>query len=165
MPKVNYVSKARKDVPNSDIKAGESYYWWKFRFGGKHVSRTRPRASQLTQSGFLSQAYAIQERIEDTTYFESKDQFDEFKEEIISDLDNLQDECQTSLDNMPESLQESPTGQLLQERIDAIEDFKNEIEAIEVDEPVDEDDDNFTQELEEALQNALEELQACTFNV
>lgn len=67
MPRVHFVKKARKDVSNSDIKKGESYYWWKFRFGGKCVSRTPPKQSQLTQSDFLSQIYKIQDRISEMT--------------------------------------------------------------------------------------------------
>ena len=42
MPRVNYVKKARKAIPGADIKVGDAYYWWKFRYGGKHVSKIRP---------------------------------------------------------------------------------------------------------------------------
>lgn len=50
MARVMYVKKARKAIPSAGIKRGEGYYWWKFRFGGKRVSKTPPRRSQLTQS-------------------------------------------------------------------------------------------------------------------
>ena len=43
MPRVNYVKKARKNNPA--VKRGESYFWWKFRYGGKQYSKTRPRQS------------------------------------------------------------------------------------------------------------------------
>lgn len=36
MARATLVKKARKDIPGTDIKAGDSYYWWAFRFGGKH---------------------------------------------------------------------------------------------------------------------------------
>jgi len=65
MPRVNFVQKARKDNPVA--KAGESYYWWKFRYGGKHYSLTRPRESQLTQSEFLGAMYSLLEEIQDFT--------------------------------------------------------------------------------------------------
>jgi hypothetical protein len=60
MPRVNFVKKARKAIPSSGIKVGDSYYWWKFRYGGKFVSKERPRQSQLTQSK-LSGVYAAEE--------------------------------------------------------------------------------------------------------
>lgn len=31
MPRVTHVKKARKAIPGTDIKVGDSYYWWKFR--------------------------------------------------------------------------------------------------------------------------------------
>ena len=38
MPRVHHVKSARKDNPVA--KKGESYYWWKFRYGGKRYSKT-----------------------------------------------------------------------------------------------------------------------------
>ncbi len=57
MPRVTHVKKARKDNPV--CKAGESYYWWKFRYGGKRYSLTRPRPSQLTQSAYFGGLRAL----------------------------------------------------------------------------------------------------------
>lgn len=131
MPRVHFVKKARKDVPNSDIKAGESYYWWKFRFGGKRVSRTRPKASQLTQSSFLSTLYDIQDLLASPP---QDDSLPDFRDDIVSQLEDLKGECEDSLSNMPDSLQYSPTGELLQERIDALESAISELEGIELDE-------------------------------
>jgi hypothetical protein len=56
MPKVNHVKCARKDNPEHDIKAGESYYWWSMMQGSrgvKHYSKTYPKRSQLTNSDFF----------------------------------------------------------------------------------------------------------------
>ena len=60
MPNVTLVRKARKDNPV--CKAGESYYWWKFRNGGRNYSLTYPKPSQLTQSVYLSVIYDCQEQ-------------------------------------------------------------------------------------------------------
>ena len=38
MPKLNYVKKARKDYPESEIQKGDSYYWWQFNYGPKNKS-------------------------------------------------------------------------------------------------------------------------------
>ncbi len=62
MARAHHVNKARKDNPVA--KAGESYYWWKFRFGGRHYSKTEPKASQLTQSPYLSVIYSCEEQWE-----------------------------------------------------------------------------------------------------
>lgn len=149
MPRVNYVKKARKDNPA--VKAGESYYWWKFRYGGKQYSRTRPRASQLTQSPYLSQVRGLIERIEDENPL-VWDDFDAIREDIKGELECLKDETQSSLDNMPEQLQYAPNGELLQERIDALENAEMDIDNIDEfdeDEPTLSDFDNYD-ELKEA---------------
>ena len=52
---------------------------------------------------------------------------------IADELSNILDETQDSLDNMPEGLQEGDTGQLLQERIDALDDVISELESIDYD--------------------------------
>lgn len=122
MPKVHLVKKARKDNPA--VKAGESYYWWKFRYGGKRYSRAYPRPSQLTQSPFLSTVYAIEEGIGDS--------IDESAaQDIINELELLREECECSLDNMPDQFRDtSESGILLQERIDNLDQWIEEIECI-----------------------------------
>lgn len=119
------------------IAVGESYWWWQFQYRPKQYSKTQPSRSQLTQSGFLSSLYSIEDRISEVSYFDSKDDFDAFKDDIMGEIESLKDECQSSLDNMPESLQSAPTGELLQERIDALDSWHSEIDSIECD--VDED--------------------------
>lgn len=138
MTRAIFVKKARKDYPEHNIKKGESYYWWKFRFGGKHFSKTAPKASDLTQSGFLQTLYDIQERIEGVGVDED---LDSFLTDIKSDLESLRDECQSSLDNMPEHLQESSSsGEMLTNRIEALDSMIDELEGISTDVDVDEDD-------------------------
>lgn len=50
--------------------------------------------------------------------------------DITSELEELRDNCQDSLDNMPESLQDSETGEMLQERIDNVESVISELENV-----------------------------------
>jgi len=133
MARVTFVKKAQKDVPNTDIKKGDSYYWWKFRFGGKHCSKTQPKRSQLTQSGFLGSLYDLQDRIGEFTATD-KDEFDNFKDEILSEIEDLKSQCEDSLSNMPEHLQEgSSSGEMLTERIEALDNWYSEIESVECD--------------------------------
>lgn len=125
MARANFVKKARKDNPV--CKKGESYYWWKFRYGGKHYSLTQPKTSQLTQSEFLSQIYDVDERIQSMgieTNFESE------VSEIIDELNSLRDETEEKLYNMPEQLQDAPTGELLQNRVDEVQQMIDDLECI-----------------------------------
>lgn len=127
MPRVTHVKSARKDNPV--CKKGESYYWWKFRYGGKRFSLTRPRPSQLTQSAYFGGIRSLQEQIEDTEVNDNDD-FTSLRDEVASELNVLGNESQESLDNMPEQLQYAPTGELLQERIDACENASSEVESV-----------------------------------
>lgn len=138
MPRVHFVQKARKDNPA--VKKGESYYWWKFRYGGKRYSATRPRGSQLTQSAYFGTIRSLGEQVEDfsTTSYED---IQGLKEDMVSELENLRDETQEKLDNMAEyNLEYSPTGEMLQERVDALESAIDEIDMIDEDWEFDEDE-------------------------
>ena len=125
MPRVHFVKSARKKNPVADV--GESYFWWKFRYGGKRYSLKRPRPSQLTQSPYFSGLRSCVEMVED---WEDVDDLESLREMVVSDLSDLMDQCQESLDNMPESLQESPTAELLNDRISELESAMNEIESM-----------------------------------
>lgn len=159
MARANFVAKARKDIPGTDIKKGDSYYWWKFRHGGKHYSKTRPRPSQLTQSDFYSQVYGMQEEIEDV---EANDGLPDFVEDIASRLEDLASECEDKVQNMPEGLQQGSTAELLTERAEACRNAAEEFRALDLsewdenfDEPEREDDD--TDETYEAKLEAARE--------
>jgi len=128
MPRLNFVKKARKDVPNTDIKAGESYFWWKFRHGGKHTSKTRPPRSQLTQSAYLSALYDLQDGMGETpTAADMEGERDNLRDELQGFLD----EQQERLDSMPDQLRESSSsGEMLQTRIDSLENAISELENV-----------------------------------
>ena len=151
MPRVNFVKKARKDNPV--CKKGESYYWWKFRFGSKNYSLTHPKQSQLTQSEFLSQVYDIDDRlgsIDETSNFESDIQ------DIISELEILREECEEKRENMPEQLQDVGSGEILQNRVDGIEDMISDLESIDIDidsDLKDEEENERREEIAEEIKN------------
>lgn len=189
------LSKTDKTIPRDDddtifIAKGESYYWWQFQNSPKQYSKTRPRASELTQSAYYSTLYSIVEQIEDFSA-DSAEELSDFAESIKTELEDLRDTTQESYDNMPENLQYSPTADLLQERVDSLESGISEIESIDFDyEEEDEEElkqtiadeqsidtdvdgwedevENFIEEkrqelLSEWLQEKLEELQAISF--
>lgn len=144
------------------INVGESYYTWCFYGGQPQYSKERPRASQLTQNWFKQELYSIQEKIED---FEPEDVEDiaTFIDELHSDAESLRDECQEHLDNMPEQLQDSDSGQTLQERIDNLDsvigdldNFDSEFES-QIEREEDETDDEWMQRVLDEKQEWLDD--------
>lgn len=132
MPRVNKVEHARKDYPEFGIKKGEAYYWWKFRFGGKRVSKTYPKPSQLTMSEFLSSVYDINERLEQFSASSPSDAREQI-EELVSEINDLASEQEDKLSNMPDGLQQGSTGELLQSRAEALQDLASNLENIDTD--------------------------------
>jgi hypothetical protein len=163
MPKVTHVKKARKDVPGTDIKAGEPYYWWKFRYGGKRYSRAPPRASQLTQSAYLSALYDLQDEIGELAPGEN---LQAEVENIAERLRELADEQRSNREQMPEQLQDGSTGELLEERADMCEAAADELEAIDFDsfEHDPEADGDEDEQRDAWLEERLEEAQAVSLD-
>lgn len=134
-----------KSQPHPDgdkmiVAKGQSYYTWSFNFGPTFISLTYPKRSQLTQSDFLGQVYDLEDRIGELSC-DSAEDLDSERNDIVSELESLRDETQERFDNMPEGLQQGDTGQLLEERVSAVEDWISELEGVDLDydEPTDED--------------------------
>lgn len=143
MPKVKYV-KAAKDHPAQGIAKGEMYYVWaiKTQRGGITLrSKTPPRQSQLTLSEYKSAAWELVERLEDFQKPSDISDLVSFRDELVSDAENLRDEQQEKLDNMPEGLQQGDTGTMIQERIEALESFIEELGDIDFDCDIDMDEE------------------------
>jgi hypothetical protein len=145
MARANFVKAAAKDYPQHGIKKGDSYYWWKFRYGGKHFSKLPPKQSQLTQSAYLSQAYAIDEAVGELSA--SSDLAGEI-ESIVSDLESLADECESNRSNMPDALQDSETGTLLEERAQACRDAAESLQQADLDDFTEDEDQRETETCE-----------------
>jgi hypothetical protein len=112
---------------------------------------------------------------------ENKLDFEEFKEDFCSRVEQLRDETQEKLDNMPEGLQQGPTGELLQARVDGLESWKDELDNVECDYDeeelgieardelgvaVDDESDDvielINEKIQEKVDEAIEELRACS---
>lgn len=158
------LTKIDKTLPRDEndtifIKKGEPYYWWQFMYRPKQYSKTPPKPSELINSPFLSSIAQLQERIE-AYQPESKDDFESFRDEIAEEIQNMSDECQEKLDSMPESLQSAPSGETLSNRVEELDNWKSEVEAVECedeDEDADEDD-------EKPWDTAMQELQDTSYN-
>lgn len=134
MGKVQIIKKSRKEYKCSKcgkvIPAGSRYYKGEINFGPTIIRCTECglESWEVTTSDYQLQAGEIVYRWREN-YGVSQDGIDS----IVSDLESLRDELQDRLDNMPEGLQDGDVGQLLQERIDTLEDAISEMESIDVD--------------------------------
>ena len=158
MPRVHHVKKARKERPQCGVAVGDSYYHWSFRLGSRsstRCSKKYPRASQLTLSEFWIEAYSLIEAVEDGQPYEAEEDLEAAKQELRDGIDALRDDTVAKRDAMPENLQDSPTAELLEARIDALEQWDQEVDGIEV--PAEEDFEDRTDFLV-ALENAATEL-------
>ena len=167
MAKVHFVKKARKD--NQVVKAGESYHWWAFRYGGKHYSKTPPRQSQLTESMFLSTVWAVEESF---TYDAKSDDWRDSEalrsmiEDAVEQVQGAIDQSQESFDNIPESLQYGPTGEMLQSRVDEGEVMISDYEDINLDSYDGEevpDSGTIPEEFRDWIEERLEEAQLISY--
>lgn len=121
------------------VKKGETYYSWAFAFSPKQISLTYPKRQQLTRSSFLTAVYDIQDSLE-AIGADTPEDLQSLRDGILEEIRELAEQTQESLDNMPDSLQSSPTGELLQERIDALESWADDLEGIELDDYDDPDE-------------------------
>jgi len=157
MPKV-HKKKANKDYPEYGIKKGDTYYMWTLYKQRPRKSLTYPKASQLTASAFLSSIYDLNDQLSNIRQnVSSEDELQSEVETIKSELETLRDECETSRSNMPEHLQDVGTGEILQERYDAVEAMINEIDGIDL--SFDDEAD-----IDEWLDEKCEELSNIQFN-
>lgn len=144
MPQVRHIKKARKSNRKFGIKKGKPYWTWGFRSGSgfvKKVSLVPPKRSQLTQSEFWSTVYSIQEQVDDEKV-ECPEDFNELLGDVRGQLEELRDDTQSKLDNMPESLQNGSSGELLQERIDKLDEVIDGLpDELSCEEMSDEDED------------------------
>lgn len=157
MPRVHKVESSRKDYPEFGIKKGDTYYYWTKRYGGMKKSLTYPDRKQLTSSDFLIQIWDIEDNISSTNC-ETFDDFEPTIQGFIEELESLRDETQEKLDNMPEQLQYAPTGELLQNRVESIEEMISELENIDYDNNIDKEDYESDEEFEEALKDRIDSI-------
>lgn len=133
MPKIHKVEKARKAIPSINVAVGETYYWWKRRFGrsksGTVVkSKTYPKRQELTSSSYLCAVYDLEDKV---NAMSNEEILNGGLEDVYSDLETIKDELEEKLENMPEGLRESSdSGQTLQQRIDATEEAMSEVEEV-----------------------------------
>lgn len=151
---------ARKDYPESGVKAGDTYYFAQVQTGPRSSRTIRSLnpipQSQLTTSPFKSGWYAMQEAWEAS----AKDSEAIMEPaEVIRELGNA---AQESFENMPEGLQQGDTGQMLEARASACEEAADQLESQadvlnELEEPVEPLGDLETEEENAAARETYED--------
>lgn len=169
MPKVIRVKKCRKSPGKcgrcgTTIEKGQPYLYWEFAYSPKSIRCAAPACSpkpkDLTRSAFWGTVYGIQEEKWDA---DNIDDMVSRKEDVVGQLEELRDEQEEKKSNMPDSLQDGATGEILQERYDALDGVINNLEGVDIswDEPEkedDEEDDEFEARKTEELENRLSEI-------
>lgn len=135
MAKVQVIQKSRKENVcrkcGKTIPVGSKYFRGEINFGPTIIrcASCGLQSWEVTTSDYILAVGPI--------VYNWRDDFDfsdeTVAEDIASALESIRDDQQDRLDNMPEQLQDSSTGELLQERIDALESAIDELGYIDVD--------------------------------
>jgi hypothetical protein len=144
-----FTAKAAKDYPNHGIKKGEMYYYWTPGFRGvKQMSKTPPKASQLTTSK-MSAAYAAGEALEEAIDGAScvqdlVDALEEAASEIRSVAEEYEEASQAETGNgnrVPNADEMEEKAQGLNDWADSLENDQSEIEGLDASQYADMDID------------------------
>jgi len=141
------------------IQIGESYKWFRFRWGSKVVfcGVHSPRLSEMTTSDKLARLYGARESVEDAiSDADSIETLSSALEEAISTAEEVGSEYESSLENMPDGLQQSATGEAIQEKIDACSAWATELESCKAEL---ESEEEISPEMLEQIQSALDALE------
>lgn len=171
MGKIQYVKKARKEHKCSKcgnvIKVDEPYKKGVINFHPDIIRCVNCglKSWEVTTSDYCKEVGCICE-----DWSENYGCDETTAEQIVETLNDLLSQCQESLENMPENLKESSsTGDLLQTRIEQLEEAVNELEQISSDNLRREAEESATDEIgedgfdteaerEEAIDNLAQEL-------
>ena len=152
MAKIEYIKKARKQWKcnkcGCTIEKGDSYFKAEINFGPTIV-RCKKCGLQSWEVTTSEYGLAVGDLVHNWEEYHGAG--DCAPESVASAVAEIRDDVQSRLDNMPESLQYSPTGELLQERIDALDSAESELEGICVDEFKERALCTYSEELAEAI--------------
>lgn len=160
MARLHFVKKARKPIKSIGVKKGDSYYWWKFNFSRtKHCSKAQPPRSALTQSEFLGQVYDLEDRLSALDNTMTAEDIQSEVESIAEEIRNLGQEQEDKRGNMPDQLQDSGSGETLQNRYDSCEEWASNLEGVDFSV----DDDLKGEDLENRIEEIIEEVQGYSY--
>lgn len=124
------------------IVKGDTYLFYFQRYsktsrGVKKYRHTacRPTRSELTGSEFLQAIYGAEDSFTaQVADLRAKkvaiEEFEQYIDDAVSELEQARDGCEERREAMPEGLQDSETGQLLEERMEKCNDTISELEEL-----------------------------------
>lgn len=168
MARVHKIEHARKDYSEHGIAKGDTYYKWSLKTGPyssrDYKSKTYPDRRQLTLNAFKLSLYDLEDQrdgIDATT----PEDLESARDELATAIRELADEQQEKLDNMPEGLQQGSSGETLQSRIDGLNSWADEVEALEIpDWSEDEAETDDEETREDELADLIEELKSFEYS-
>ena len=138
------------------INKGETYYKIVARFSRPKIRclHCKPQRSELTTSDYLSWLWDLQDNL--SSRYDLKDEV--AKDDLYSELENMQSDLQDRFDNIPEQFQEGDAAQTLQDRIDSLDNAISEIDCLEFPCREDLEDEDLTEEeIDERYEELLDE--------
>ena len=138
------------------INKGDNYYKIIARFSSPKIrcSNCKPERSELTTSDYLSWLWDLQDHLEERYDFREEGA----KDELYSEIEEMQSDLQDRFDNIPEQLQYADAGQTLQDRIDSLDSAMSDLDSLDYPCREDYEDEDLTdEEIDEEYENALEE--------
>lgn len=171
MPQIKTKTKSKAGKPyrcckcSAPIKAGQQYYEWCFYRSTptrKHVTCGTPRSSETTSSR-MSGVYAAAEGVSDDVEAARKSldvsSLADTLRNAATDVDSVKDEYQDSWDNLGDNFQNGQPGEEIQEKIDALEQFAQELnDAADEIEGLDDTDGDYVDDACAAAENAADGL-------
>lgn len=136
MPRVHAIAKCRKSPGECGkcgdlIWPGSPYLFWAFAFSPRSIRcakpECRPKPWDLTRSAYYQALYQLQaeEWSADTV-----DELEAQRDNMVGEVEQLRDEQEEKKSNMPDALQDSSSGELLQERYDSLDEAANALSSV-----------------------------------
>lgn len=116
------------------IDKGDSYRWWKFRYGGRRIRCTKPtcapKRSELTQNEVLGTAWDLADS--DLPVMGEPDDFDEQVADAVNTIGEILDMIQEKMDNIEQGFGHTsvPAYEELEYQQSDIEDWQQTVEAL-----------------------------------
>jgi hypothetical protein len=102
----------------------------------------------------------------DSDTYATGDDLSSERDDIVSEINSLADEQEEKRNNMPEQLQDSGSGETLQNRYDSLQEWASNLEGVDcdVDDITDESSEVEKEAHTERLQEIIEELQSYSYD-
>lgn len=140
------------------IHVGEEYYKIEAMYAATKYRclNCKPSRSELTSSEYLAWLYELKDNID---HYDLRTE--EGKDDLYTEIEQMKSELEDKLYNMPEQLQYAPTGEMIQERIDALDEALSDLDSVdfpdEEDYKVTDEDVEFEDEREQTEEAKKEE--------